>query len=111
MLIEIPNETDADHLEEVKAEMITRGSPKIRVLDGGDVLIAIEGSHRVSAAAALGIPVEVVIIDDDDKIDLDTLDWDDCGWFDDRVVTLRDFVDRFCVNRRGEMVEVDVVRI
>ena len=94
-MIILVNEIDAGHLAEVKTEMAARGAPTIRAIDAGDHMIAIEGSHRLRAAEELGLPVNIKIIDEDGDIDLDTLDWDDNGWFDDRIVPVRDFIDRF----------------
>jgi hypothetical protein len=93
--IVLVNEIDAGHLAEVTADMSVLGAPRIRVIDGGDIYYAIEGSHRTTAAANLGLAVEVEIVDFDGTIDLDTLDWDDNGWFDERVVSVREFWDRF----------------
>lgn len=89
------NDIDSDKLEAVKNEMRTLGAPMIRAIDGGDHLIAIEGSHRLRAAEDLGIPVNIEIVDEDSTVDLDTLDWDDNGWFDERVVSGREFIEGF----------------
>lgn len=89
------NEIDQAKLEGVKAEMATLGSPTIRAIDGGDHLIAIEGSHRLRAAEELGLPVNIQVIGDEADIDLDTLDWDDNNWFDERVVSGREFIEGF----------------
>ncbi len=94
-MIILVNDIDAGHLSEVKAEMAKLGSPKIRAIDAGDHLIAIEGSHRLRAAEELGLAVEIETVDEEGIIDLDTLDWDDYNWFDHRVVSARDFIDRF----------------
>lgn len=75
---------DADHLEAVKAEMTERGSPVIRALDVAGDVYAFEGSHRLRAAQALGLPVTLEMIDYDGTVNLDTFDFDDCGWFDER---------------------------
>ena len=75
---------DADHLEAVKAEMAKRGSPVIRALDVAGDLFAFEGSHRLRAAEALGLPVRLEMLDYDGTVNLDTLDFDDCGWFEER---------------------------
>lgn len=93
--IYLVNDINPDHLAAVQGQMSKMGSPTIRAIDGGDHLIAIEGSHRIMAAVALGLPVAIQILDEDDNIDLDTLDWDDNGWFFDRVVPVRDFIDCF----------------
>ena len=63
-----PNAAYAGHLEEVIALMETMGSPTIRAKWAGDCYYAIEGSHRVAAAAKLGIPVIIVEVDNDDEI-------------------------------------------
>lgn len=54
---------DETHLEEVKAKMLTLGAPKIRAIwsDAYDMWMAVEGCHRLRAAAALGI--RPIIID------------------------------------------------
>jgi len=89
------NDIDPAHLEAVKAEMRVLGSPVIRAIDGGDHLIAVEGSHRIRAAAELGLPVAVEILDEDGDIDLRSLDWDDNGYFDEHVVSVREFIEGF----------------
>lgn len=94
-MIILPNAIDPSHLAEVRAAMEQLGAPTIRAIDAGDHLIAIEGSHRIQAAHDLGLAVNVEIVDEDGEIDLDTLDWDDYGWFDERVVPAPDFIDRF----------------
>lgn len=63
------NKPDADKLQAVIEEMRTLGSPKIRALWCGDHYRAIEGSHRVAAAAALGVAVEIVEVEMDDVIE------------------------------------------
>lgn len=67
----------------------------VRAIDAGDHLIAVEGSHRLRAAEELGQPVNIEIIDDEDTVDLDTLDWDDNGWFVERIVSGREFIEGF----------------
>lgn len=94
-LIILVNDTDAAHLDEVKADMAHLGAPTIRAIDAGDHLIAIEGSHRLRAAQELGVAVNIQTINDDETVDLDTLDWDDNGWFDERIVSTADFIERF----------------
>ena len=93
-MIYLINETDADHLVEVAADMARLGAPTIRAYNAGDHLIAFEGSHRLRAAEMAGIAVNIVEMADDDMIDLDTLDYDDCGWFDERVVPVSALVAR-----------------
>ena len=46
----------------VRKEMKNLGGPTIRVIDGGDCLLAVEGCHRIQAAAELGEPVTAVIL-------------------------------------------------
>lgn len=68
-----------DHakLVDVIAEMRELGSPTIRAVDRGDYLMALEGVHRVAAAAQLGIALHLEILHEDDLIAADTLDWQD----------------------------------
>lgn len=68
---------DADKLQGVIAEMRTLGAPKIRVVDCSDYYIALEGTHRLAACAALGIAPELDVLTQDDLIDADSLDWQD----------------------------------
>ncbi|HEX5321482.1 MAG TPA: hypothetical protein VFW46_20160 [Stellaceae bacterium] len=80
MIYTIHAPTD-DHLEEVKTEMTTLGRPSIRVVDCGDYYMALEGSHRVAAAHALGVEPELVIYEQADEIDITVFDWfDRANW-------------------------------
>lgn len=65
----------ADKLEAVKAEMSSLGAPTIRVVDCGDHYMALEGSHRLAAAAELGITPELEVYDQDDTLDITEHDW------------------------------------
>lgn len=86
-------EFDADHLAAVSAEMETLGSPTIRAFPAYDMIVAIEGSHRLRAAEATGTPVNFEMLDEDGEIDLSTLDIDTNNWFDgETVVPVRDFL-------------------
>jgi hypothetical protein len=69
----------ADRLEAVKAEMETLGAPKIRVVDCGDYYMALEGSHRLAAAAALGLTPELIVFEQGDTLDISQFDWFDAG--------------------------------
>lgn len=47
---------DQKHLEEVISEMKIKGVPIIKAVDTGEgVWVALEGSHRIRAAKALGL--------------------------------------------------------
>ena len=61
----------------VMAEMTTLGAPTIRVVDCGDYLMALEGCHRLEAAARLGIAPELTILVQDELVEADSLDWPD----------------------------------
>lgn len=51
-----PNPPVAFHLYDVKSEMRKRGAPRIRLVERGHGLYyAVEGSHRLAAADALGL--------------------------------------------------------
>ena len=67
---------EATKLAAVKAEMLRLGAPTVRVVDCGDHYMAIEGCHRLTAAADLGIAPVLVVLSQDDMIDADSLDID-----------------------------------
>lgn len=62
-------------LEAVKAEMLALGAPTIEVVDCGDYYMALEGSHRLAAAHALGLVPELVIYGQDEVMDITSYDW------------------------------------
>ena len=68
---------DQKKLADVVAEMARLGSPKIRAVDCGDYLVAIEGVHRIAAAAQLCIALDLDILGQDDLVAADSLDWQD----------------------------------
>ena len=68
MMVYVPNATNRDHLEEVKAQMETIGAPSIRVFCTGEAYIAIEGSHRVAAAHELNIIPDFIVVEESDVI-------------------------------------------
>lgn len=68
---------DEEKLAEVMAEMRVLGAPTIRVVNCGDYLMALEGVHRIAASARLGIIPVLEILDQDDLIHADSLDWQD----------------------------------
>lgn len=56
---------DPDHLTAVTAEMRTLGAPIIRAVcaDGDGLYVALEGSHRIRAASALGLVPTIDLIE------------------------------------------------
>jgi len=64
-----------DHLTKVIAEMETMGAPTIEVVDCSDYYMALEGSHRLAAAHALGLKPILTIHGQDDVIDITQFDW------------------------------------
>jgi hypothetical protein len=80
------NAAAEDHLEKVIAEMKVLGAPKIRVVDCGDYLMALEGSHRLAAAKILDLQPEFSVIDQDEMIDISEFDWFDSADFGETVV-------------------------
>lgn len=69
--------TNDDKLQEVIAEMRRLGPPTIRVVDCGDYLMALEGTHRIAAAAVLQMPLNLVSLEQGDLVEADSLDWQD----------------------------------
>ena len=63
-------------LAAVKAEMATLGAPAIRVVDCGDHYMALEGCHRLMAAAELWIIPVLTVLAQDDMVEADSLDID-----------------------------------
>lgn len=72
----IINKTQEEHLARVKAEMMKLGAPTIRVYNTGDCYIALEGSHRIVAAAELGLTPEWIEMDENDEMEHDIYDVD-----------------------------------
>jgi hypothetical protein len=72
------NGTDADHLETVTAAMREMGAPEIRAFWTGELWLALEGSHRLAAAAALGLTPTLIEMDEADEMvcDIDMPDED-----------------------------------
>ena len=62
-------------LETVIAEMRVLGSPTICAINCGDHLMALEGSHRLAAAAALELTPIFEIIEQDEEINISGYDW------------------------------------
>lgn len=75
----------ADRLEAVKADMQTMGAPTIRVVDCGDHYMALEGSHRLAAAHALGLTPHLIVYAQDDELDVTGYDWYDAANWSETV--------------------------
>ncbi len=92
----LPNTPDAAHLEEVKADMQRLGAPVIRCAwyEGGELIVALEGSHRLVAAQALGIVPVLHLLGDDEMITCDEIGYDDMGWFDGEPARVADIRER-----------------
>ena len=54
-------------------------APTIEVVDCGDYYMALEGSHRLAAAHALGLSPVLTIREQDDEIDVTGYDWYDAA--------------------------------
>lgn len=67
---------DPSKLASVKAEMLTLGAPVVRVVDCGDHYMALEGCHRLTAAAELGIAPVLTVLGQDDMVKADSLQID-----------------------------------
>ena len=61
----------------VMGEMQSLGAPVVRVVDCGDHYMALEGVHRLEAAARLGIAPNLIVLDQDELVAADSLDWQD----------------------------------
>lgn len=69
------HEPFADHLAEVIEEMRVLGAPTLHVVDCGDHYQALEGSHRLPAAAALGLNPVLVVHEQDEMLEITGFDW------------------------------------
>jgi len=75
-VLRLVHPTSPEHVEDVKVEMLRRGPPTIRVVDCGDCYMAIEGCHRLIAAAELGIVPVLHMLHEEDLVDVDSLETD-----------------------------------
>ncbi len=83
-LVRIPHEIDPEKLSDVISKMKKFGRPKIDVVDTGEEYLALEGSHRLTAAHKLGMKPIYNVVDQESIIDpkaydVDTYNfkWDD----------------------------------
>jgi hypothetical protein len=68
---------DEAKLQSVADEMRMLGAPTVRVVDCGDFFMALEATHRLAAAAQLGVVPVLQVLGQDDLVNADTLDWQD----------------------------------
>jgi hypothetical protein len=71
------HDADAGKLIGVVAAVRALGAPTIRVVDCGDHYVALEGVHRLAACAQLGIAPVLDVLEQDDLVAADSLDWPD----------------------------------
>lgn len=91
---------EAEKLEAVKAEMLSRGAPTIHVVDCGDYYMALEGCHRIAAAHDLGYEPQLIIHDQDDMIDISGYDWFEHGsWADTQYLAGEIAGEIFCARQ------------
>ncbi|HSX62243.1 MAG TPA: hypothetical protein VLF18_18830 [Tahibacter sp.] len=94
MLVRALHEPDPTHLARVVAEMQQMGPPTIEAIDCGTYLAALEGSHRLAAAAQLGLMPTFVLRDQDEVIEVTEYAWFDEVFFPDPIYTGRQVVER-----------------
>ena len=72
---------DAQHLDDVKAEMVNLGAPTIKAvwMECWGVWAALEGCHRIRAAEELGMIPEIEEIEYSEDVTLEDLGVDDSG--------------------------------
>lgn len=88
------HEPDAELLDLVVAQMRELGPPTIEVVDCGDYYAALEGSHRLAAAARLGLSPRLVVRAADEMLDASAYDWFDEVFFPDADYRAGDLVRR-----------------
>lgn len=74
MIVATAHEIDTDHVQDVISKMQILGPPTIRVLDYNGIYYAMEGCHRIEAAAQLGITPVFVPVDPSTECETDLLD-------------------------------------
>lgn len=85
MMIYAIHAPKADKLATVVEQMRTLGAPTIRVVACGDYYMALEGSHRLAAAAELGLQPVLQVYEQDDEIDVTIHDWyESASWSGER---------------------------
>ena len=84
------NEISQDHLDEVIEDMKQLGSPTIKAvwMECWDAWVALEGSHRVHAAKALGLEVDIKEVEYSTNKLCEVGVEDDINW-----MTIENFVD------------------
>lgn len=75
------NQPDSAHLAEVITEMAELGTPTIKAvwMEVYNHWVALEGSHRLAAAQALGLEPEIEEVEYDEEVTLADLGCDDSG--------------------------------
>ena len=65
MNIILINQTDSEHLNDVKVEMKKMGAPSIKAvwMECWNSWVALEGSHRIVAAVEMGIDVTIEAVE------------------------------------------------
>ena len=69
----------ADRLPGVIEDMRRLGAPTIEVVDCGDYMMALEGSHRLAAAHALGLTPILTVREQDEVVEISRFDWFDAS--------------------------------
>ena len=94
MEITLLHQTDEEHLNQVKMEMRQLGPPKIKAVweDCWETWVALEGTHRITAAVALGLPVII------DEVEYSQEAW--IGSEEETDLTIANIVDSAWMSRR-----------
>lgn len=102
MILIAINATDPIHLAAVTADMRVLGRPTLRCIrdEAQCVTLALEGSHRLAAAADLDLEPHLVMLDDDDLLTVADIGYDDCGWFAGQPARAADIRDRIAAPMR-----------
>ena len=88
MALDAMHRVDIEHLAEVIEAMRTLGAPTIRAIDVGDRLLAIEGTHRLEAAARLGLTPIIEVVE---AVPSDS-DVDDGAFAGEPAETIREYL-------------------
>ncbi len=74
MIVDSMHQVEARHLAAVVKEMRKLGTPTIRCMYDGEVYKAVEGTHRLAAAAQLGLTPIIAELDPESILPADLIE-------------------------------------
>lgn len=94
-IVKLHEHYDEDHLDVVINQMREMGSPTLRAVHCGSYIQLLEGCHRVRAAEALGLPINIIlysgedpdreVLEDIPDLQIDPQTWESVTRYDHRA--------------------------